>query len=170
MLSQQPASQNMDLWQLVVTREWDYIQSRQAFLNSCTDRVETLQKALQNPRERGTALRLLFYLTLPERQDLFNDLLALASVSHSDIELCREVILSLPKNWLLKNIENGAQELLADGTDEEYRRLLELYINIDDHLTERLIKRALKHEDEDIREAGEDFQKYLQITRLNRSI
>ncbi|WP_254174518.1 hypothetical protein [Planktothrix pseudagardhii] len=91
MFSQQQTSQNIDLWQLVVTREWDYIQSRQAFLNSCTDRVEMLQKALQNPRERGTALRLLFYLTLPERQHLFNDLVALASVSHSDIELCREV-------------------------------------------------------------------------------
>ena len=51
--------------------------------------------------------------------------------------------------------------MLADGTDEEYRRLLELYINIDDHLTEKLVKRALQHEDEDIREAGEDFQNYL---------
>ncbi|VXD12078.1 conserved hypothetical protein [Planktothrix serta PCC 8927] len=161
MLNQQETAQTIDLWQSVVTGELGYIQSRQAFLNSCIDRVAMLQKGLQNPRERGTALRLLFYLTLPERQRLFNDLVALASVSHSDIELCREVILSLPKTWLLDNIENSAEDLLADGTDEEYRRLLELYINIDDHLTERLVKRALKHEDADIREAGEDFQKYL---------
>ncbi|WP_254174517.1 hypothetical protein [Planktothrix pseudagardhii] len=70
----------------------------------------------------------------------------------------------------MNNIENAAEEVLADGTDEEYRRLLELYINIDDHLTERLVKRALSHEDEDIREAGEDFQKYLKLKRFNRSI
>ena len=161
MLSQQQTAQNLDLWQSVVTKELGYIQSRQVFLNSCTDRVAMLQKGLQNPRERGTALRLLFYLTLPECQLLFNDLVALATVSHSDIELCREAILSLPKTWLLENIENSAEELLADGTDEEYRRLLELYINIDDHLTEKLVKRALQHEDEDIREAGDDFQNYL---------
>jgi len=170
MFSQQKTAEDMDLWQLVVTREWDYIQSRQAFLNSCTDRVAMLQKALRNPKERGTALRLLFYLTLPERQHLFNDLLDLASVSHSDIELCREVILSLSKNWLLSNIENSAEELLDEGTDEEYRRLLELYINIDEHLTERLVQRALNHDDADIREAGEDFQKYLKLKRFNRSI
>jgi hypothetical protein len=75
--------------------------------------------------------------------------------------LCREAILSLPKTWLLANIEKSAEGLLADGTDEEYRRLLELYIKIDDRLTEKLVKRALQHEDADIREAGEDFQEYL---------
>ncbi|XWK88347.1 MAG: hypothetical protein U7127_29895 [Phormidium sp.] len=161
MLSEQQTVNNIDLWQSVVAKEFAYIESRKEFLNSCTDRVAILQKGLQNPRERGTALRLFFYLTLPERQSLFDELVELASVSHSDIELCREAILSLPKTWLLVNIENSAEGLLADGTDEEYRRLLELYINIDKNLTEKLVKRALQHEDADIREAGEDFQKYL---------
>ena len=161
MLSQQQPVNNIDLWQSVVAKEFAYIESRKEFFNSCTDRVAILQKGLQNPRERGTALRLFFYLTLPERQSLFDELVELANVSHSDIELCREAILSLPKTWLLVNIENSAEGLLADGTDEEYRRLLELYINIDKNLTEKLVKRALQHEDADIREAGEDFQKYL---------
>lgn len=161
MLSQQSTTQNIDLWQSVVTRELGYIQSRQEFLNSCTDRVAMLQQGLQNPRERGTALRLFFYLTLSERQRLFNDLVSLATVSHADIELCREAILSLPKPWLLANIENSAEEWLNEGTDEEYRRLLELYIKIDHCLTERFAQRALQHEDPDIREAGEDFQNYL---------
>ena len=161
MLSQQETAKNIDLWQSVVTREIAYIQSRKEFIKSCTEKVKMLQKGLQNPAERGTALRLLFYLPLPERQSLLDELVDLASVSHSDIELCREAILSLPKTWLLANIENSAEGLLVDGTDEEYRRLLELYINIDDRLTKKLVKRALQHEDADIREAGEDFQKYL---------
>ncbi|MDY6802625.1 MAG: hypothetical protein SXA11_02300 [Cyanobacteriota bacterium] len=161
MLSQQQTAKNIDLWQSLVTRELAYIQSRQEFLSVCTDRVTTIQKGLQNPRERGTALRLLFYLPLPERQSLLAELVELASVGHSDIELCREAILSLPKSWLLANIENSAEGLLGDGTDEEYRRLLELYIKIDDRLTEKLVKRALQDEDADIREAGEDFQRYL---------
>lgn len=160
-LSQQETAKNIDLWQSVVTREIAYIQSRQEFLKGCTERVAMLQKGLQNPAERGTALRLLFDLPLPERQSLLDELVDLASVSHSDIELCRKAILSLPKTWLLANIENRAEGLLADGTDEEYRRLLELYINIDDRLTEKLVKRALQHEDANIREAGEDFQNHL---------
>ena len=161
MLSQQPNTQNIDLWQSLVTRELGYIQSRQEFLNSCTARVAMLQQALQNPRERGTALRLFFFLKLSEKQRLFNDLVCLATVSHADIELCREAIVALPKNWLLGNIEKSAEEWLVNGTDEEYRRLLELYIKIDYCLTENLVQRALQHEDPDIREAGEDFQKYL---------
>jgi hypothetical protein len=161
MLSQQKTAENTDLWRSLVSRELAYIQSRQEFLSGCTDRVAAIQKGLQNPGERGTALRLFFYLSLPERQILLDELVELASVGHSDIELCREAILSLPKTWLLANIEKSAEGLLADGTDEEYRRLLELYIKIDDRLTEKLVKRALQHEDADVREAGEDFQEYL---------
>ena len=134
---------------------------RQEFLRGCTDRVAAIQKGLQNPGERGTALRLFFYLSLSERQSLLDELVDLASVGHSDIELCREAILSLPKGWLLEHIECSVESLLADGTDEEYRRLLELYVRIDDRLTEKLVKRALQHEDIDVREAGEDFQNYL---------
>jgi hypothetical protein len=161
MLSEQQTAENIDLWRSLVSKELAYIQSRQEFLSGCTDRVAAIQKGLQNPGERGTALRLFFYLSLPERQILLDELVELASVGHSDIELCREAILSLPKTWLLANIEKSAEGLLADGTDEEYRRLLELYIKIDDRLTEKLVKRALQHEDADIREAGEDFQEYL---------
>jgi hypothetical protein len=40
---------------------------------------------------------------------------------------------------------------------EEYRRLLELYIQIDTDITKRLALRASLSNIEDIREAGEDF-------------
>ncbi|GET38203.1 hypothetical protein [Microseira wollei] len=91
---------------------------------------------------------------------MLSNLVDLASISHSDIEICRQGILSLPKTWLLENLEKIAEPLLKNGTDEEYRRLLELYIQIDRELTERLAKRA-QHEDSDIREVGEDFHNYL---------
>ena len=55
-----------------------------------------------------------------------------------------------------------AEPLLQDGTDEEYRRLLELYIDIDRELTQRLAGRALQHDEPDIHEVGEDFQNYLE--------
>lgn len=162
MFQKQPPNNDIELWQKVFDQETAYIQSRQDFLNNCFDRIGLIKKALHNPSERGTALRLIEYLKLEERQSLFDDLIDLASVSQSDIELCRKVILSLPKNWLLANIEKSAEPLLQDGTDEEYRRLLELYLDIDRELTKRLAHRAVEHDDPDIREVGEEFQHYLE--------
>jgi hypothetical protein len=120
-----------------------------------------LRKALQNPSERATALEILDYLTNEERQSLFDELIKLASVGHSDIELVRYAILSFDKSWLVENIENQAKSVLKNATDEEYRRFLELYIQIDDGLTQRLIEKALRHSDLDIKEVGEDFDNYL---------
>lgn len=162
MFQEQPRENNTELWHKVFENEIDYIQSRQDFLKNCTNRTELINKALHNPTERGTALRLIEYLNLEERQSLFDNLVDLASVSHSDIELCRKAILSLPKTWLLANIEKSAEPILQDGTDEEYRRLLELYLDIDRTLAQRLTMRALQHDDPDIREVGEDFQNYLE--------
>ncbi|MEQ8386400.1 MAG: hypothetical protein RH949_29000 [Coleofasciculus sp. A1-SPW-01] len=162
MFQKQPPKNDIELWQKVFNQETAYIQARQDFLNNSPDRIGFIKKALHNPTERGTALRLMEYLKLEERQSLFDDLLELASVSQSDIELCRKAILSLPKNWLLANIEKSAEPLLQDGTDEEYRRLLELYLDIDRELVKRLAHRAVDHDDPDIREVGEDFQNYLE--------
>ena len=161
MFQEQSTEDDPVLWHKVFEREMAYIQARQDFIKNCTDRIGLIKKALHNPIERGTALRFIEYLNLEERQSLFDDLVDLASVSHSDIELCRKAILSLPKTWLLANIEKSAEPLLQDGTDEEYRRLLELYIDIDRELIQRLAIRALQHDDPDIREVGEDFQNYL---------
>jgi hypothetical protein len=156
MFQEQPTNNDIELWQKVFNQETAYIQARQDFLNNYPDRIGFIKKALHNPTERGTALRLIEYLKLEERQSLFD----LASVSQSDIELCRKAILSLPKNWLLANIEKRAEPLLQDGTDEEYRRLLELYLDIDRELAKRLAQKAVEHDDPDIREVGKDFQNY----------
>ncbi|MEG5137769.1 MULTISPECIES: hypothetical protein [unclassified Microcoleus] len=106
-------------------------------------------------------MRLIEYLKIEERQLLFDDLIDLASVSHSDIELCRQVILALPKSWLIENIETSTAKIMENGTDEEYRRLLELYIKIDLELAGRLAKQALDHADPDVCEVGEDFDNYI---------
>ncbi len=161
--------QDTDLWHQLIDREKAYIEIRQNFLNSCQYKVVLIRLALQNPTERGTALQILNYLTLEERQSLFDELIKLASVGHSDIELIRSAILSFDKIWLLDNIENRAESLLKKGTDEEYRRLLELYIQIDDGLTQRLVMKALQQKDLEIQEVGEDFENYLKTKHLYSS-
>lgn len=156
---------DIHVWHQLVDQEKTYLETRKIFLNS-PSRVELLRKALQNPSERATALKFINYLTKSEHQSLFDELIKLASVGHSDIELVRNTILSLDKIWLLENIEIHAESILENGTDEEYRRLLELYIQLDNQLTQRLVVKALQHLDTDIQEVGEDFKNYLKTTEV----
>jgi hypothetical protein len=149
------------LWQELIEHEANYIQARMAFFNQAPNKLATIQTALHDPAQRGTAFRLLDFLPLDDRQRLFPDLLELASVAHSDLDQCRQAILTLPKQWLLAHIETTAETLLDHGTDEEYRRLLELYLHIDRALAQRLATQALHHPDSDIREVGEDFDHHL---------
>jgi hypothetical protein len=149
------------LWTAVVQGEGRFIAARMAFLSNAEDRVDVLRGALRTAAQRGTALRLLPYCQPHERQDLFSDLLRLASVGHRDVVLCREAIVSLPRSWVLDRIESAAEELLSDGGEEEYRRLLELYAELDAGLTRRLAERAARHPDKVVREAGTDFLRRL---------
>jgi hypothetical protein len=75
------------------------------------------------------------------------------------------VIISFDKTWLLDNIETQAESVLEDGTDEEYRRLLELYIQLDNGLAQKLVAKALQHPDIDIQEVGADFEIYLKTNK-----
>lgn len=153
-----------DLWRQLINQEKAYLETQKNFLNT-PSRVELLRKALQNPAERATALKLINYLTDAERQSLFDELIKLVSVGHSDIELVRHAILSFDRVWLLNNIENQAESVLSNGTDEEYRRLLELYVQLDNKLAQRLVANALQHPDIDIQEVGADFEIYLKTNR-----
>jgi hypothetical protein len=93
-----------------------------------------------------------------ERKALLRDLVELVSVGHSDIQLCRVTILNLlPRVWVLSHIDKIVQSILEHGTDEEYRRLLELYLLLDDGLTQQLIQQALQHPNIHIQEVGMDF-------------
>ncbi len=87
---------NLDIWQQLIDQEKAYLETRKNFLNS-PFKVESIRKALQNPSERATALKVIHYLTNAESQSLFNELIKLVSVGHSDIELVRNVIIYLIK-------------------------------------------------------------------------
>lgn len=149
------------LWAAVVAAEGRFVAARAAFVTGSGDRVGVLRRALGTAAQRGTALRLLPFCPPAERQQLFSELFALCSVGHADVLLCREAVLALPRQWVLDRIEPAAKNLLAVGGAEEYRRLLELYAELDDDLTRRLAERAVRHGDPDVREAGTDFLRRL---------
>jgi hypothetical protein len=142
----------------VAEAERAFIAARMKFLTS-GNRLGAIRDAIRDPVRRGTALRLLHYLSDSERESLFDDLLEIAAVDHSDIELVRQALMSLPREWVVGRIEDQAEPLLSTGTYVEFRRLLELYKLLDPELTARLARRARESADPDIREAGEDFSR-----------
>jgi hypothetical protein len=71
----------------------------------------------------------------------------------------RTEILSLPRAIVLEVIESVAAEKLPLSEEWEYRRLLELYRELDTGLLQRLVASGLVSADADIREAAEDFSK-----------
>ncbi len=149
-------SDHPELWDQVSKSYKAFSLALMKFLASDVDRVEIMKKELLG-HDRPTAIYLLRFLSQEELLQLFNELVYLSSFSHGSIEVIRQIILSLPRDWVLSNIEQVAEPILEHGSYEEYRRLMELYLKLDRNLTVELAHRATKKEDSDIKEAGQDF-------------
>lgn len=163
-MSMTPITEHAQLtWNSLLTAETAIRDSLRAFLGEPSgDRVALIRRALTKPgSERAAAVRVLPYLSMSERQELFPDLVWLASWGHGQIQAARDAIGQLPKDWVLSRIEGVTDRVLASATEqyqyEEYRRLLELFAQLGDRqLLRRLAERACAHHDEDVREAGEE--------------
>jgi hypothetical protein len=121
------------------------------------DRVEMVRDALRTGRDVMAACRVIGAMNPEELKQLFDVLVEWASTGHGLVHVFRDAILSLPREWVFARIEDAAEPFLQEGTYDEYRRFLELYVDLDRGLTLKLARRAAAHEDEDIREAGEDY-------------
>jgi hypothetical protein len=146
------------LWGRLVEAELDTSNAFHAFLSAGVDRVPWVRHGLRSGGlGRATALRYFRYLPVGEQQQVYPDLVFLASSAHGSIDFVRDLILSMPRDWVLNNIEREAEVHLREGTYDEYRRFLELYKQLDLGMMQRLARRAAAHSDPDIREAGEDY-------------
>jgi hypothetical protein len=152
----QPSATDADLWRNLVEKELAYCVASRAFLAQSKDRAAVVRDALRS-RDRNTALGVVKSLRDEEKKELFGALVFLASSAHGSIDFVRDLILSMPRDWVLNNIEREAEPLLQEGTYDEYRRFLELYELLDAGMTQRLARRATTHPDPDVREAGEDY-------------
>jgi hypothetical protein len=154
----------LSLWQNVVSAEKAIRASLRDFLvGNSAERLVLVRQALREPGgERAAAVRVLPYLTVAERMELFPDVVHLASWGHGMVQAARDAICALPREWVLSHIEAVVEPLLASsdeqGQFEEYRRFLELYQQLGDrNLIQRLAELSLQHPDEDVREAGAEF-------------
>lgn len=143
--------------------DWDA--SVEAFLAEDVNRIPFLQRLNSGAHwERLAALYILPKIAADELQIIFREIIYLAAYTIGKASFIRSVIYSMPRDWVVANIERFAEEHLVPskdtGTYSEYRRLLELYSEIDAEMTIRLANRAIQNTDLDIREAGEEFLDY----------
>lgn len=155
-MSEKLSKNNIAVWEHLVATYEAFALALRDFLVEDVDRVSLIKNALRSS-DKNTAVYMLQYLRPSELQSLFDDLVFFSSFAHGSVEMVREAIVSLPREWVLANIEKAAEPFLSDGTYDEYRRLLELYVKLDHNLALKLAQRAAAQADEDIKEAGEDF-------------
>ena len=148
--------QEKSIWDNLVQTYLQFAQASSDFTKSSINRVKIIRKGLQS-KNRTTAIYFLKVLKQDEIQELFSELVYLASFNHGAILAIRESILSLPREWVLSHIENAAESYLSEDDGEAYRRFLELYQQIDSKLMEKLANRAVRSENVDAKEAGMDF-------------
>jgi hypothetical protein len=116
-----------------------------------------LHAALNDPRQRLYSLEMISQVQPELRKEFLPDLLDLASFLGPHTFRAREIILSFPRDWLLANIASAVAPVLQRGGDEEYRRIIELFLMIDNELARKLVLRATTHEDAEVRAVGRDF-------------
>ena len=116
-----------------------------------------VKEALATPERRLYALEFAARLEVEQRKTLLPELLAIACHVGPYIFRSRDVIMSLPAEWLVKNIEHVASPILENGDEEAYRRILELYARIDAGLTRRLAEQAVSHSSPQVQDVGKEF-------------
>ena len=135
----------------------NFVKAQMNFFQKSPDIVATLRRALDDPEERILALETAALLPIEQRQSLFFDLLTCVSYCHGATALSRDLILSLPRKWILQHIEDAVEPILQAGGYEEYQALLDLYFLLDRDLTRRLATRALNQSDPELNEIASDF-------------
>ena len=147
-----------ELWERLQASEAAFHSARMALLKESRDVSALGTAALLDPSHRGTALRLLEILPAAESQKPLVQLVSLAAVGHSDIDLCRRVLLRMDHDWLVQHIDAPAALILEQGGGEEYLRLAELYRTLDATLLRVHLERCASHSDSEVREISADFR------------
>ncbi|WP_419686034.1 hypothetical protein ACN22W_02270 [Burkholderia theae] len=145
-----------DLWVNLKKTFLEYMRLKGVFVRN-PSAVSFVQGAFSVPDERALAIDLVSGYPDAERVIFFKQLVSMASYVNGFTERCRDLILDLPRDWVMKNIEAEVDELLADGDYEEYRCLLELCRKLDRELMVKFARRALDSPDEDVKDVGADF-------------
>lgn len=122
-LDQELSRTDQELWQHAVEAEQELSSARKELFSKSSSLIASVRIGLERPTERAAALGVAATLPIEKRKHLLPDLLALATYVHSLTSEARRVVLSLPHDWLLANVEKYAEPMLARDDYEEYTGL-----------------------------------------------
>ena len=148
-----------DLWAEILEADRIALGKRFRFITRAKAPGEMIRRSLLIVAERGAALRFLSVAQHPElARSVLPELLRLASTTHSDTVLVRYVIASLKNEpWFSAELKRLAEPILANGGEEEYRRIAELYGETSPELLAMHLDACRFSSDPDIREIADDF-------------
>ena len=121
-----------------------------------SDRVEILRKELYG-RDRDVALHYAKLLKFEDLEKLFAGLIHIARSVHGPFNAAWDIIKSMPRDWILANIEKEADAILAHEEEDDYWMFLNLYDQLDSGLAKKLAIRASQHGNPAIQEPGQEF-------------
>ncbi len=192
-MSEQLTQREIDLWtdllkkyktlyvaELERTRaQADFDAAKQVFLSADIHRVELFRQTLRDfqfgNEARIHSLELIKLLNIEDAKQLLPELVFLASWGHGALKKAQDLILDLPRDWVIAHIEEASRPVLAKAEveDEEakaedksadygylaeaYGYLLDLYSLLDRELARRLAKEAVSHPDKRVKAVGEEF-------------
>lgn len=130
------------------------------------DRVGLFRELLGG-RDALLALPLCLLLPVAERQQLFPEIVRLARSVHGPYNLAWELILALPRHWVVEHVEPIVEGILQDEEEHDYWMFLNLYKQLDPDLTARLARRALAHSNPDIRDLAADHHAVIEQVKAN---
>jgi hypothetical protein len=146
-------------WQDMISAYMKYVEKSGEFFQSKLDRIKILREGIQRG-DTPVVLDLASGLDVSELIQLLPELVYI-STAPGYARKAREIILSMPHEWLLLNLEEVAESIMTTNDEEDFRRLFELYLEIDRELAVKLTNRILNHADEYIREIGHEFVEIL---------
>lgn len=144
------------VWQRVVDSHQEYARAFGAFLAGSADKLDVLRQALRG-KDRFLALQVAPSLSADDKKALFAEWVNLARAAHSPFQIAWTIIESLPRAWVLQNIEAEVDAILAAEEETDYWMFLQLYARLDNRLTTTLAQRAALHADAEIRQLGEEY-------------
>ncbi len=150
---------SVELWNSVVDAFVHGGAAPAAFSHLGVDQVALIRRALKLPggENRAVAVALLANLSLEEKQLLFPELIQLARSAHGPIGAVRDIVLSLPRAWVLERIDAQVEPILHNDEYDDYWMFLELYEKLDLMRAVILARRAAGSSDPAIRELGAEW-------------
>jgi hypothetical protein len=133
------------------------VAKRDLLSNDAEQITEIIRVASIIPGQRAAALDAAKSLSPEQLQMLIGNLLAIASSLNGQMDTAHDLILTIPRAWLLEHIEDAAESVLMREDDEDYRGLFELYLRIEKQLAQRLAQRAASSQKLEVVEAGKYF-------------